>query len=150
MEDKSFWNMVDIKNPDQCWEWRGKVKGNGYGAVPKFRAKGLLPTAHRASWLIKNGPIPEGLWVLHKCDNRKCVNPSHLFLGTRQDNMDDMVSKGRSFRPIGTLHPLCKLTESQVKKIREDPRKQVKIAQEYGVSSRLIRRIKNREIWKHI
>ena len=87
-----FWRFVAPSMDDRgCWEWTGARAGElGYGCLG-----GKGPRAHRLSWEIHNGPIPDGLWVLHKCDNPPCVNPRHLFLGTRTDNIRDMFAKGR-------------------------------------------------------
>lgn len=81
-----------------CWEWTGSLmtrsdEGHRYGS---FYYGGRSELAHRVSWLISRGPIPEGLWVLHRCDNPGCVNPDHLFLGTQTDNMQDCARKGRA------------------------------------------------------
>lgn len=94
LEDR-FWNKVDKETESGCWEWVGSTR-NGYGCI---RPIGVTKYSHRVSWELHNGPIPDGLWVLHKCDNRKCVNPDHLFLGTNQDNVNDKMSKGRG--PVG-------------------------------------------------
>ena len=89
----------------ECWEWTGYRLPHQYGRI-LGREKKLIG-AHQAAWVLVNGPIPHGLWVLHRCDNRACCNPAHLFLGTRLDNARDMVSKGRSRGPVaGMTH--CK------------------------------------------
>lgn len=92
-----FWQKVDKNTTSGCWEWRSSIRGNGYGAFfthlhPEGRK---CHGAHRYSWGLFNGAIPEGLLVLHKCDNRICVNPDHLFLGSHVDNMQDCAAKGR-------------------------------------------------------
>jgi hypothetical protein len=91
-----FWARVDSSQPDGCWIWKGRRTTRGYGTVNAGLGKNLA--AHRASWQIHNGPIPDGLWVLHHCDNPSCVRPDHLFLGTHDDNMRDMALKGRNAR----------------------------------------------------
>jgi len=92
---KRFWPKVNVRLPEDCWEWQANLaKGYGvfwFGKIPMM--------AHRLSWMMLRGPIPEGMNVLHKCDNRKCVNPNHLFLGTQSDNVQDMFCKGRQGDP---------------------------------------------------
>jgi hypothetical protein len=85
-----FWEKVD-KSGD-CWEWTATIDKSGYGIVG-MRPKNLK--ASRVAWMLTNGAIPDGLWVLHHCDNRRCVRPDHLFLGTNTDNQRDSVAKGR-------------------------------------------------------
>ena len=96
---ESFWNKVNIKSENECWEWTASCRSNGYGA---FKTKDKTHGTHRLSYELINGFITDPtLKVCHKCDNRKCVNPNHLFLGTQSDNMKDCYNKGRMFIPIG-------------------------------------------------
>jgi hypothetical protein len=90
-----FFRFVTESDPQKCWLWCGTTTPRGYGQIGKGGAHGSL-SAHRVSWIIHCGPIPEGLAVLHKCDVKRCVNPGHLFLGTMKENTADMVSKGRA------------------------------------------------------
>lgn len=90
-----FWPKVNVLGETQCWNWMASIKPNGYGQIGRGGRGAGVVYAHRASWELVNGKIPDGLQVLHHCDNRRCVNPSHLFLGTQKDNIRDMLSKGR-------------------------------------------------------
>ena len=115
----NFWKRVN--KTDACWIWNGYCLSNGYG---RLSFAGKLQLAHRVSWLISRGDIPKGkgfhgTCVLHKCDNRKCVRPSHLFLGTQRDNICDAVSKGRWNDVSGESNPKAKLTLAAVRRIRE-------------------------------
>lgn len=109
--EQRFWARV-LKT-EACWLWQ-RVSRGGYGQMNIDRK---LIGAHRYSWELHYGPIPEGLWVLHKCDNRACVRPDHLFVGTPKDNVDDMWAKGRvKFNPrLGSDNGMAKLKEEDVK-----------------------------------
>lgn len=142
-----FWAKVDKSNLSGCWLWLGARAGIGnYGVIWDGRQK----RAHRVIWEMLNGPIPEGFDLCHHCDNPLCVNPSHLFLGTRSANNNDSVRKGRWNRPLGENHPKHKLTNVQVLEIRESPKSQRKIANQYGVSRSAIRQILSGKSWNHV
>ena len=143
---KRFWSYVDIKSPDECWEWTGAISRVGYGA---FGHRHDYISAHRMAWELTYGMIPEGMCVLHHCDNRKCENPDHLFLGTIAENNVDKVKKNRQSRGEGGN---SKLTESQVLEIRELIKAHTsrQLAIRFDVNISHIRRIVNRVSWKHI
>lgn len=106
---KRFWEKVDKRTEDECWEWKGSVNhSTGYGAFG-FNSKNT--GAHRVSWIIANGEIPNGMCVMHKCDNRICVNPKHLSLGTQDDNAKDRNLKNRSWPPVPTVEIKNKVLE---------------------------------------
>jgi len=135
-----------------CWAWIAHVDPSGYG---KFKINGEMKLAHRVSYELYTGTIPDGMFVLHKCDNRICVNPAHLFLGTHQDNMDDMKNKGRSSRESrnkGSSNGRAKLTESDVSEIRkryEDGcATQHELSVQYGVSRSTVSYICSGQRWK--
>lgn len=114
-----FWEKV-LKT-DTCWVWTAAKYPNGYGVIgvgKKPSGDSIMKAAHRLSWELANGPIPDGLWVLHKCDNRPCVRPDHLFLGTAHDNnQDTWDKKRRRFVPreqTGELNPNSKWTDAEV------------------------------------
>lgn len=102
--------------PDECWEWQGSKAFYGYGSI---LYEGGLYRTHRVAWEVYHSPIPDKMCVLHKCDNPKCVNPSHLFIGTQSDNMKDRDKKGRGNQVGGTKHYKSKFTLKQIKQIRE-------------------------------
>ncbi len=150
--EKRFWKKIDIKDSIECWEWKAVKNNKNYGQV-SFNGK--MELAHRVMWILVNGEIPDNLCVLHKCDNPSCVNPSHLFLGTKRDNSNDMVAKGRriyiAYRGIDNGSAV--LTEEDVLKIRElhhSGISQHKIAKIYGRGVSTIHHIVKRQTWKHI
>jgi len=148
--EKRFWSKVSVSHTNQCWEWKAGTMGKGYGQFRASRTDPRLSTrlAHQLSWIFSFGDIPPGMFVLHKCDNIKCVNPSHLFLGTQLDNIRDMISKNRGAKGEG--NGMAKLTEVKVRSIAKDNRNRNLIASEYGVSLSVVSNIKNRRIWKHL
>jgi len=154
--EERFWAKVSRGDGDACWTWTAAVWGNGYGC---FRMEGRPASAHRVSWSFTNGAIPDGAHVLHRCDNRRCVNPAHLFLGTHADNMRDMAAKGRATGwppsarariPHGSRVKTSKLTESDVAEIRELMKSGARgtdVARRYGVTHSVIYRIRNGRSW---
>jgi len=147
-----FWSRVDIRGDAECWEWVGGLYSNGYGSLyggSKLGMKnGLL--AHRFSYIINIGEIPEGMVVCHKCDNRKCVNPSHLFLGTQAENMEDMRSKNRRNDCRGEAHRLAKLTEEDIVFILNSGLKVGTLAEMFAVSKPTILSIRWGDTWAHV
>lgn len=139
-----FWEHVD-KSGD-CWIWTAGRTGNGYGSF-SIDGSHRIP-AHRVAYQLAFGTIPNGLWVLHHCDNRLCVNPNHLFLGTRNDNSVDMVAKGRAAR--GERNVTARLTREQVREIRAkyDTHLSVReLSREYGVCKSEINYIITKKSW---
>ena len=133
-----------------CWIWTASTVTNGYG---KFFVNGKHERAHRVSYKLYVGPIPEGndhhgVCVLHKCDTPSCVNPDHLFLGTQQDNLSDMKKKGRSIK--GAARWNSKLTDGIVRDIRASNEASIILAKKYNVIPRTINGIRGRRAWRHI
>ena len=147
-----FWEKVD--KSEMCWEWTAASNTWGYGHI--WRNEKTVK-AHRTSWEFAFGPIPDGLFVCHHCDNAKCVNPDHLFLGTQSDNMRDCSRKGRlnrTIKAIGEAHGAAVLTEDQIINIREIYRKgdrsQADIVCEFGVHRTTIGYIVRGHTWAHL
>lgn len=145
-----FWEKVRVRGPDDCWLWTASLqKGYGQIGIKGQRAPGK---AHRVSWGLHHGPIPEGAEVLHTCDNPPCVNPRHLFLGSQTANLEDMTGKGRRRQgnAYGADNPSSKLSEKDVRKIRELAKSgwsHGRIAKVYGVSRPAISAILRGETW---
>lgn len=138
-----------------CWLWLAGVGASGYGHFSLPSAKGYrMRSAHRVSWEIHNGKIPEGMHVCHHCDVKVCVNPSHLFIGTHSDNMRDKESKGRGVYPdrVGQSNGNSKLTALQVVEIRDfrGPARgrNIYLSKKFGVHVSTVSRIINGKGWK--
>lgn len=147
-----FWSKVDVQSPDECWEWAASTGSHGYGAF-NLDGSEVIP-AHWVSWMLETGEWADD-HVLHYCDNKRCVNPSHLYEGTHQDNMVDAFESGLSQPPepeIGEQNPNSKLSVSEVSEIRsrypDDPYSA--LASEFSVSKQCIAQIIKRKTWKHI
>lgn len=146
--EQAFWRHVIRGAADECWLWQGNIGNHGYGYFSCGHRKFL---AHRASYEIHNGALPDDLCVLHHCDVRHCVNPYHLFLGDRTDNAADKVTKGRQFR--GEQSPNAKLAESDVKQIRSLAASGVihrEIAQKFHIARETVGDIVRRRLWAHV
>ena len=145
-----FWAKVDVRGPDECWEWQGARNKFGYG---KLTVAGKQRAASRLVYELECGEIPAGQFVCHRCDNPPCVNPDHLFLGTHAENMRDRNLKGRarggSLR--GERHPQAVLTAEQVRIIRDLATRKVKpqaaIGRQFGISQSHVSEIKNGNAW---
>ena len=139
------------RKPSGCWEWTGVRSHLGYGKVrsggraPKC---GILLLAHRAMWELTCGPIPDGLCVLHKCDNPPCVNPAHLRLGTKAENSREAIERGLMPRGIDRWN--AKLTEDLVRHIRLASGSQRAIAEQFGVSQQAVGKVKRGSTWSWV
>ena len=144
---RRFFSKVDIKRENDCWNWlANQTKIYGYG---RFRCN-KMELAHRISYILKYGKISNDILVCHICNNKLCINPNHLFLGTWQDNMNDMINKKRSL--TGEKHFNSKLTWKIIRKIREEYSKNettyYKLSKKYNISDTVIGYIINNQIWK--
>lgn len=123
--EERFWEKVDKRSPDECWEWQACKGKHGYGFIQMGKGTKRSERAHRVSYELHFGKIPNGLHVCHRCDNPSCVNPNHLFVGTHLDNMDDMIAKGRNSPPPrndvrGELCGRARFTNKQVRALRDE------------------------------
>lgn len=146
-EERLFANVIIPDDPNECWEWVGYGSRHG-----QLMADGEMTMAHRLSWEIHNGEIPDGLCVLHTCDNPPCSNPRHLFLGTHADNMQDMIGKKRHGTK-GRRGPNAVHTKDdiiQIRKLLTDGVSQKEIAEIFGVSQSSIMQIKTRRSYRWV
>jgi hypothetical protein len=164
-----FWSRVDKSGPvvreglTPCWMWTGGRGRGRYGVVWWNKRS---DSAHRVAWTLTNGPVPDGLWVLHRCDHPGCVNPDHLWLGTHAENDADREAKGRTARGLksgrhtkpestmrGEAHGRAKLTDGDVVTIRDRRARGERlqsIAADFGVTDVLVSLIARRRIWRHV
>lgn len=154
-----FW--AKVLKTESCWLWQAQTNNKGYGVFMYYsktlRRASRQMYAHRCAWTLTKGDIPEGLRVLHRCDNPPCCNPDHLFLGTQRDNMRDCAAKGRqrTVNPFQKGHPIlgragCELTDEQVRAIRIDRRPDAVIGAEVGLHRVSIWKIKTGRSWRHL
>ena len=143
---RNFWKKVD--KTDSCWNWTGCLQSNGYGQI---RIDGVARYSHRLSYEMHNCEIPEDKHILHKCDNRKCVNPEHLFLGNQASNMADCAAKKRN--AYGTRNGLSKVTEEQladIKSLLNDGVSCKCISEKYNLHYNTIYKIKKGITYKYV
>jgi hypothetical protein len=139
---------IDQRGPDECWPWTGSVDGKGYGRIAK---NGRDVRVHRKVYELSRNAILVSAFVRPTCDNPLCCNPRHLISGIHQDNMDDMVARGRCRNGVqrGERNGRARLTEAQARAILADPRIYRVIAREYGVSRSTVGALKCGQNWKH-
>jgi hypothetical protein len=147
--EADFWAKVDVRGVDDCWEWTHIRNPKGYG---RASVRSTLRAAHRVAWTFAHGPIPDGLFCCHHCDNPPCCNPRHLFLGTSSENLQDASRKGR-------MHPgekcgTAKLTDAAVRDIRlrhaSGERSRATLARRHGVSVGAVQAVLERRTWRHV
>jgi hypothetical protein len=147
-----FWSKVDMSNRGGCWNWTASISKNGYGS---FKLFGKAMTTSRVAYWIGHGQQPGDMMVLHKCDNRACCNPDHLYLGDVKQNSRDMMERGRHRTgPVrGEQNGNAKLTEEDVRKIRrmiQDGERNQEIAARFGVTHQMIPKIRRGHFWQHV
>lgn len=140
-----FWSKVQKGSVNECWPWSAGFFPNGYGA---FSARRRTYKAHRIAYTLYNGPIDDGKFVCHRCDNPACCNPNHLWLGSCAENVADRDRKNRQAH--GERSPRAKLSAHQIAMIALDTRPQREVAEDYGVCKSTIGNIRRRQSWAHM
>ena len=143
-EARRFWAKVDVGAPDSCWEWTA-ARSHRYGVFSRGGRGGGMHHAHRVSWEIANGEIPPGMVVRHICDNPPCVNPSHLQIGTHEDNMRDMAQRERGWHTR-----LTAVDVSAIRSLVSSGVRHADIAIRFGTSKSNISMIATRKTWRHV
>lgn len=157
---QDFWSRVGRGDTDRCWPWSKALFHGGHGAVT---FNGKQDRAHRVAWILTHGPIPDGLCVLHRCDNPPCCNPAHLFLGSKRDNNRDRDAKGRTAKgqrsgratkpernPIGERNGRAKLRASDIpaiRSLRREGHTLASIGARFGVGSSTVHRVASGKAW---
>jgi hypothetical protein len=151
--EERFWRFVDKKSEDECWHWTGQLFSKGYGRISLGSKKDGAEGAHRVSWRLHNKKdIPNGMFVMHKCDNPSCVNPHHLLVGTPKENTQDMIRKGRkrTVAPLGEGNGKSLLDAEKVRLIRSSTLNNTALGRQLGVSSNCVRSVRTGRTWSHI
>lgn len=146
-----FWKKVNKEAG--CWIWTGFTNHKGYGIAKDEQSRTIR--AHRLAFRLAGNQIPDGMMVLHKCDNPPCCNPSHLFIGTAKDNAQDAIGKGRHvmLHLKGEMHPASKLTSEKVTEMRQLHRTGIgfyRLGKRFGVSKKSAKSVVLRKTWKHV
>lgn len=137
-----FFSKIDTPDGERgCWLWNGAVGSDGYGRI---RRKGTTHSAHRYAYFLFKGEVPEGLCVLHACDEPRCVNPTHLFVGTKKDNSRDMLAKGRHTTPLPHLK---RKDVDEIRKRLRTGESKTAIAEEFGICRSTVQDIERGATW---
>jgi hypothetical protein len=154
--ESRFWSKVRIAGPDECWLWIAGLRGKGYGCFrvgSRTDNSACKLASHRCAWELTHGPVPDGLFVLHRCDRPSCCNPRHLWLGTHMDNMADMRSKQRGVgKTAGEINGNARLTVDVIRQMRalHPGLSYEAIARRFGVWGTTAENIIKRKTWKHV
>lgn len=152
--EERFWSKVDVRGDDECWVWKaGSVRGGYGGFRTAQKGVGSKTTAHKFSYELVKGKVPSGLMVCHTCDNVKCCNPNHLYVGTQKDNMKDRTERGRASSRKGSCNGRARLTAEQVSVIKRKLLQGVSLQElsfEYKVSVPTIWQIRRGKNWSEV